>query len=277
MDCLLDVRNLTIRHSDRNGIEQATLNDLSFQLGSGETVGLLGQSGCGKTTLALALLGLLTNSARVVSGSIHFREHDMVQADEGTLQQIRGAEAAIIFQDPATALNPVMHTGDQIAEVARAHTRGNGRSYRRAAEIALAEVGLGDARIYPAFPHQLSAGQRQRVVIAQALVCRPSLVIADEPTSALDNTTQREILDLFKELKQRLRIALLFITHNPALLVSLADRVLIMERGRLIEEGPLTEVYQRPKHLYTQDLLRSIPPLPAAPANCMYDRGSSPF
>lgn len=267
MDCLLDVRNLTIHHSDRNGTERETLNDISFQLGSGEMVGLLGQSGCGKTTLALALLGLHARSARVVSGSIRFREHDILQADEGTLQQIRGAEAAIIFQEPATALNPVMRAGDQIAEVARAHNIGNGRSYRRAAEIALAEVGLGDARIYPAFPHQLSAGQRQRVVIAQALVCRSSLVIADEPTSALDNTTQREILDLFKELKQRLRIALLFITHNPALLVSLADRVLIMQCGRLIEEGQLTEVYQRPKHLYTQDLLRSIPPLPAAPAN----------
>jgi peptide/nickel transport system ATP-binding protein len=152
-----------------------------------------------------------------------------VIAIELTLQSIRGAEASIVFQEPALGLNPVMRVGDQIAEVARAHTKGCRSSWRREAASALAEVRLNDTRIYSAYPHQLSAGQRQRIAIAQALVCRPFFLIADEPTSALDTTTQAEIIDLFKELKQRLQIALLFITHNPALLAGLADRLFVMK------------------------------------------------
>ncbi len=160
------------------------------------------------------------------------------------------------------SLNPVMRVGDQIAEVARAHTNGNARSYRRDAELALADVHLSDTRIYTAYPHQLSSGQRQRIAIAQALVCKPAFLIADEPTSALDNTTQAEILSLLQELKRRLQIALLFITHNPALLVGFADRLLIMAEGQLVEQGTLAQIYQNPTHPYTQHLLRLIPPLP---------------
>jgi ABC-type glutathione transport system ATPase component len=263
MEALLEVQNLTVHHRGQDGKEQATLVDLSFVLREGETLGLLGQSGCGKTTLALALLSLLPGSARVVRGSIHFREHDMLSASERKLQQIRGAQAAIIFQEPATALNPVLNVGEQIREVARAHLIGR-RLDRSAAEAALAEVGLGDRRILSAYPHQLSAGQRQRVVIAQALVCRPSLLIADEPCSALDNVTTSEILNLLKQLKRQLGLTLLFITHNPSLLLSLADRLLIMQAGRFVEDGSLKDIYQQPKHLYTQELLRSIPPLPEA-------------
>jgi ABC-type glutathione transport system ATPase component len=236
---MLQVRNLTVHYCGRDRVDRTALNDLSFELGPGETVGLLGQSGCGKTTLALALLCLLPKTARVASGSIRFREHEMLRADEGTLRKIRGAQASIVFQEPALSLNPVMRVGDQIAEVARAHTSGNSRSYRREAELALAQVCLDETRIYSAYPHQLSAGQRQRIAIAQALVCKPGFLIADEPTSALDNTTQTEILNLLKELKQRLQIALLFITHNPALLVGLADRLLVMHAGRLVEESSL--------------------------------------
>jgi len=236
---MLQVRNLTIHYSGRDGVERPALNDLSFELDCGETVGLLGPSGCGKTTLALALLRLLPKTARVLSGSVRFRECDLLRADERALQQIRGAEASLVFQEPALSLNPVMRVGDQVAEVVRAHTGGNSQSWRRAAELALAEACLGETRFYSAYPHQLSAGQRQRVAIAQALVCKPRFLIADEPTGALDNSTEAEILQLLKELKQRLQIAFLFITHNPALLDGFADRVLIMQAGRLVEERRL--------------------------------------
>jgi ABC-type glutathione transport system ATPase component len=228
MESLLQVRNLSVHYRRQDSRHLTVLDDLSFHVNPGETVGVLGPSGCGKTTLALALLRLLPRTARVTRGSIRFREHDMLLADERMLERIRGAEASIIFQEPATGLNPVMRVGDQIAEVARAHIKGSRSTWRNSAERALAEVQLGGPRIYEAYPHQLSAGQRQRIVIAQALVCRPGFLIADEPTSALDNKTQAEILDLFKELKQRLQLALLFITHNPALLVGLADRLLIV-------------------------------------------------
>lgn len=261
-ESLIEIRNLTIDYCrpDRSAVR--AVDDISFEVRSGETLGLLGPSGCGKTTLAMALLGLLPKTARVVYGSIRFRQYDILREDERILQRVRGAEASIIFQEPAMSLNPVIRVGDQIAEVIRAHTSGKRRTCRGAAELALAEVRLSDSRFYSAYPHQLSAGQRQRVAIAQALVCKPKFLIADEPTSALDNTTQAEILDLLKELKQRLQIAFLFITHNPALLVGFADRLLIMRAGCLIEEGSLAQVYENPKHAYTQSLLRLITPLP---------------
>ncbi len=229
MKSVLQVRNLTIDYRGREKVAIRALEGLSFDINSGETLGVLGPSGCGKTTLALAILRLLPGTAQVAHGSIRFRERDLLLADERMLQRVRGAEVSIVFQEPALALNPVMRVGDQIAEVARAHTKGNRSRWRRDAESALAEVRLDAATIYSAYPHQLSAGQRQRVAIAQALVCRPFFLIADEPTSALDTTTQAEIIDLFKELKQRLQIALLFITHNPALLAGLADRLLVMK------------------------------------------------
>ncbi len=264
MESLLQVRNLTIGYRGRDALERRALDDLSFELGSGETLGLLGQSGCGKTTLALALLRLLPRTARVLSGSIHFRGRDILHADERTLQAIRGAEASIVFQEPAMSLNPVMRVGDQIAEVARAHSNANRRTHRKDAELALAAVHLAGTRMYTAYPHQLSSGQRQRIAIAQALVCKPAFLIADEPTSALDNTTQAEILNLLKELKHRLQIALLFITHNPALLVGFADRFLILSEGRLAEQGSPPQIHENPKHPETRKLFRSTPLFPAA-------------
>jgi peptide/nickel transport system ATP-binding protein len=226
MEPLLQVRNLTVHYCGTDNVEVRALEDVSLDIGPGESIGVLGPSGSGKTTLALALLRLLPETARIVLGSILFRGQDLLLADERSLERIRGAEVSIIVQDPAMALNPVMRVGDQIAEVVRAHAKGSRQSYGRKAESALAEVGLCDRRIYQAYPHQLSAGQRQRIAIAQALVCRPVFLIADEPTSALDNVTRAEILDLLKGLRKRLQIAFLFITHNPALLVGIADRVL---------------------------------------------------
>jgi ABC-type glutathione transport system ATPase component len=241
MNLVLQVRNLTIDYRGREKGSIRAFEDLSFDVDPGETVGVLGPSGCGKTTLALALLGLLPRTAHVVRGSIWFRGHELLLTDERTLQRIRGAEASIVFQEPALGLNPVMRVGDQIAEVVRAHKKGSRSSWRREAQSALAEVRLDGMRIYSAYPHQLSAGQRQRIAIAQAVVCRPFFLIADEPTSALDAATQAEIINLFKELKRRLQIALLFITHNRALLAGLADRLLVMKT-----KEPFATCYRRP-------------------------------
>jgi ABC-type glutathione transport system ATPase component len=217
---VLQVRNLTISYSAQGTV----FEDFNLDIAPGEAVGLLGASGCGKTTLALALLRLLPATARVLSGSIHFGEHDIFHASGPTLRRIRGAEASIIFQEPALSLNPVIRAGDQIAEVARAHIPGSPSSWRKQAELILAEVGLAGPRFYSAYPHQLSSGQRQRVAVAQALVCRPRFLIADEPTSALDNNTESEILELFKQLRRQRQIALLFITHNATILTRLVDR-----------------------------------------------------
>lgn len=259
---MLEVRNLTISYRGRDGRHTRAVEGVGFDLAAGETLGLLGESGCGKTTLALALLRLLPLTAQFACGSIRFHDLDVIAADDRALRRLRGARAAIVFQEPATALNPVMRVGDQIAEVARAHAKGSRRSYREKAESVLAEVCLAEARIYSQYPHQLSSGQRQRVAIAQALVCKPELLIADEPTSALDNVTQVEIIQLLQELKQRHRLAVLFITHDPALLAGIADRVLIMRRGCVVEEGPREKIFRNPTAPYTQTLLQSVPPLP---------------
>jgi oligopeptide/dipeptide ABC transporter ATP-binding protein len=266
---LLQVRNLTIHLGSSSA---AVVDRVNFDIGPGETIGLLGESGCGKTTLGLALIRLLPPTARIARGSIRFRGREMLLENECQLEKIRGVEVSIIFQEPEMALNPVMRVGDQIAEVLRAHTKWNRRRRRQEAEFLLTQVQLSDAHIYSAYPHQLSGGECQRVVIAQALACKPSFLIADEPTSALDNTTQAEVLALLKELKERLGLALFFITHNPLLLAGLADRVLIMYAGRIVEEGTLAQILSRPRHPYTEGLLRSIPPLPGTYAHARKSR-----
>jgi oligopeptide/dipeptide ABC transporter ATP-binding protein len=179
---------------------------------------------------------------------------------ERELERFRGAEIALIFQEPSLALHPMKRVGDQVADVLRVHRRWDRQRCRNEARAALEEVALGDSeRIFRAYPHQLSGGQRQRVVIALALACKPALVIADEPTASLDTTTQAEILDLFRELKQRHRLAVLLITHNPAILAGLADRVLVMYAGKIIEEGSFEQVIHDPLHPYTRALIQSLP------------------
>jgi peptide/nickel transport system ATP-binding protein len=266
---LLQVRDLTIHFGSTSA---PVVDRANFDMGPGETVGLLGESGCGKTTLGLALIRLLPAVARVARGSIRFRGREMLLENECQLQKIRGVELSIIFQEPQMALNPVMRVGDQIAEVLRAHTNWNRHRRREETESLLRQVQLSEARIYSAYPHQLSGGECQRVVIAQALACKPFFLIADEPTSALDNTTQAEVLVLLKELKERLGLALFFITHNPLLLAGIADRVLIMYAGRIVEEGTLAQFSSQPHHPYTEALLRSIPPLPGTHAHAQKGR-----
>jgi oligopeptide transport system ATP-binding protein len=233
-------------------LDQATLS-----IRPGERVGVLGESGSGKSTLAAAFLRLLPADARYESGLVQFKGRDVLALPESELRQIRGAEIALIPQDPALVLNPVLSVGNQIAEVLRAHSRMNARERARRVDELLSEVGFDRPQdIKTAYPYQLSGGQRQRIVIAQAMVCRPALVIADEPTSKLDASLQQQILSLMQELSQRHRTALVLITHDPTVLAGAADRIAVMYAGRIVEEGSAEEVFRHPLHPYTQALVR---------------------
>jgi oligopeptide/dipeptide ABC transporter ATP-binding protein len=261
MEPLLQVRDLRVDYLSDGAPPSSVLRGLGFSVGQGESIGLLGESGCGKSTLALAILGLLPASARVTCGSIRFQEQELLGLPEGAMETVRGAALSLIFQDPGSALHPLLRVGTQIADVIAAHHRDwTGRRCREAAAIALKEVGLTDSgRFYASYPHQLSGGQRQRVVIAQALACRPALLIADEPTSSLDTTVQAEILTLLKSLHQERNLTLLFISHNPAVLAEIADRLLVIYAGQIVEEGSTPEVLASPLHPFTRALLRCLP------------------
>jgi ABC-type glutathione transport system ATPase component len=253
-ESLLKVQNLSIRHQSSPTL---ALDNVSFDLNAGEAVGLLGASGAGKTTLARALIRLLPAGCRVLGGTIRLRETEILQANERQLQSVRGAEISVIFQEPELTLNPAMRAGEQIEEVLRAHSRWDKRRRKEEAQSMLAEMGLSDRHVYSAYPHELSGGQRQRVAIAQALIAKPSLLIADEPTSALDTVTQADVLQLLKRLKDRLRLTVLFITHNPALLTGFAERVIVMHAGRIVESGTLTQIWCKPSHPYTEALVNA--------------------
>jgi oligopeptide/dipeptide ABC transporter ATP-binding protein len=256
---LLRIRELTVKYRVGGGQSWApALHKVDLDIWPGEIVGILGESGAGKSTLASSILGLLpTGSAE---GSIHFQNQDLVRMDESHWRVIRGAKISMIFQEPGLSLNPVMRVGDQIAEVIRAHSTRDRKLRKQGCELILREVGFSDVdRIYKAYPHQLSGGELHRVAIAQALVCHPDLVIADEPTRALDVAAQAEILNVLRETHRKFGSALIFITHNPALLAGFADRVVIMYAGCIVEEGPVTQVFRQPLHPYTKGLLQLFP------------------
>lgn len=258
---LLTVHGLTVKY-DGGGQSVTALHAVNFELAPGEIIGILGESGSGKSTLALSILGLLPAKTSV-AGSIQFQNQDLLRVDESSWQTIRGARISMIFQEPGLALNPVMRVGDQIAEVIRAHQPGGRKIQKQGAEAILREIRLSDTdRIYKAYPHQLSGGQLHRVAIAQAVCCRPQLLIADEPTRSLDVTVQAEILDVLHEVNRMFGSALIFITHNPALLAGFADRVIVMYAGRMIEDGPVNQVFRRPLHPYTKGLLQLAPRYP---------------
>ncbi|WP_410631031.1 ABC transporter ATP-binding protein [Amycolatopsis sp. cmx-4-83] len=247
---LLEVEDLTIHFGQRTLLE-----DVSFTVAAGERVGLIGASGSGKSLTALAVLGLLPEGMRT-RGSVRFDGTELLGRSDRALSAVRGERIAMVFQDPRTALNPLMRVGKQIAEPLRAH-RGLTRKAATAEAIELAaKVGLPDPEhAVRAFPHQLSGGQRQRVGIAIALACRPSLLLADEPTTALDVTVQAEILRLLQELVVEAGTALLFVTHDLAVLAQVVQRVLVLGEGRLLETGPLAEVLRAPRHAGTRALL----------------------
>ncbi len=260
---LLQVEDLSVDYRDRKGDTVSALDTVSFELSAGETLGVLGESGGGKSTLALAILGLLPAAGRVTGGAVRFRGRRLDGLAEPELERVRGAEIGLVFQDPALALHPLRRVGEQVAEVVRAHRGWPKKRCRQEAGTRLAEVGL-DVDVAKAYPHQLSGGQRQRIVIAQALACRPALVIADEPTAALDVATQARVLELLSELRRRLKVALVLISHDPDVLAPLADRLLVIHAGRVVEAGPAARVLGAPRHPYTEALLSCLPPLPGS-------------
>jgi len=250
-----------VRYDTRGLQPVPALRQVDLDIAPGEIVGILGESGSGKSTLALSILGLLPAKTSV-EGSIFFEDEDLLQAAESGWAAIRGAKIAMIFQEPGLALSPVMRVGSQIAEVIRVHRRWNKKQRKQEVNTILRKTGLSDVdRIYRAYPHQLSGGELHRVAIAQALVCRPDLVIADEPTRSLDVTVQAEVQNALRDINRELGSALIFITHNPALLAGFADRVLVMYAGRIVEEGPVARVYRQPLHPYTKGLLQLVPRL----------------
>lgn len=257
---LLQVHDLHANYFSRAGKRSPALEGVTFDLWPGEILGVLGESGSGKSTLAMALLRLLPGNGEIHKGSLLFEGQDLLHLEPWALEGIRGARIALIFQEPSLALHPTIRIGEQIADVLAAHGSLPRRTLREKALQLLAEVFPADAaRISDSYPHQLSGGQQQRVLIAQAIACGPALIVADEPTASLDPTTQQEILRLFRTLREKFNLSLILITHNPALLTGLADRVLVMYAGRVAEIGPAEQVLAFPQHPYTLALLQSVP------------------
>jgi len=237
------------------------VDGVSFDIGAGETVGLVGESGCGKSVTALSLLRLIRPPGRIETGSeIEFDGRNLVTLDEKSMREIRGARMSMVFQEPMTALNPVFKIGDQIAEVVRVHDGGTKREARERAIKMLETVGFASAaERVDDYPHQLSGGMRQRVVIAMALVMNPALVIADEPTTALDVTIQAQILELLRELQQKFGTSILLITHDLGVVAETVSRVIVMYGGEIVEQASVTELFAAAHHPYTEGLLHAMP------------------
>jgi len=266
MSHLLEVKNLQTQFATRAGLVRA-VDDVSFYLDEGELLGLVGESGCGKSITALSIMRLVGEPGRIVDGEILFNGEDLLNVSEDRMRAVRGDDIAMIFQDPMTSLNPVYKVGEQIAEAIRLHRDLPRRQAREAAIEAMREVSIPDpARRADDYPHQLSGGMRQRVMIAMALACDPKLLIADEPTTALDVTIQAQILELIDELRRTRHLAVLLITHDLGVVAEVADRVAVMYTGRIVEESPVEELFARPKMPYTEGLLRSVPKLTGAEA-----------
>lgn len=265
MTALLEVRGLCVDYRDTLEAARPALDGIGFDLDAGETLGILGESGSGKSTLAQSLLRLLPPGGILCRGSIRMDGRELGDCTERELEGIRGARVSLVFQEPSIALHPTMRAGEQVARVVRAHESLDKRAARERALRVLGEVFPTDSeRIYRSYPHQLSGGQRQRVLIAQAIACRPAILIADEPTASLDPTTQAEILSLFRDLRDRLGLAIILISHNPAILAQLADRILVLYAGRIVEQGPSKSALLSPFHPYLHALLRSMPVSPEA-------------
>jgi oligopeptide/dipeptide ABC transporter ATP-binding protein len=264
---VLQVNNLSTRFRTRTGDVHA-INGVSFDLEAGELLGVVGESGSGKSVTMMSMLGLLPSPPAIVSGeSVLFDGVDLLRCSSERLRQIRGARIGFIFQDPMTSLNPVFSVGFQIMEPLRKHMGLDKKAAHRRAQELLELVGIPDAaRRLGDFPHQFSGGMRQRVMIAIALACNPDVLIADEPTTALDVTIQAQILELVRELRQKLGMAIVWITHDLGVIAGIADRAMVMYGGQIVEMAPVQELFERPAHPYTRALLKTVPNLRGARA-----------
>jgi peptide/nickel transport system ATP-binding protein len=263
MEPLLEVRDLSVRFDTDEGTVHA-VDGMSLELASGQVLGIVGESGCGKSVTALSVLGLLPKTA-TVTGSIRFEGAELLGAPQSRLRKIRGRQISFVFQEPMTSLNPVLRIGNQIEEVLREHLSLSRTAAKERVVELLDLVHIPDpSRRIDEYPHQLSGGMRQRVVIAMALACDPKILIADEPTTALDVTIQAGILDLLRELRARLGTAIVLITHNLGVVADLADRVVVMYAGRKAEEAAVGELFAHPQHPYTIGLLGAVPRAGAA-------------
>lgn len=259
MELLLDVCGLSLEVLSRGGYCKA-IENVSFQIGKGETVGLVGESGCGKSLTALSIMGLLPETAKTDAGRIDFRGRDLLALNEDEKCTVRGKDISIVFQEPMTALNPLVPVGKQIAETYMLHHPCSRAVARKEAISMMQQVGLSRASsLYWEYPHQLSGGMKQRIVICMALINRPALLIADEPTTALDVTIQFQILELIKKLNKTLSTAILFISHDLGVVREVCSRILVMYAGYIVEEGRTQDVLENPMHPYTKQLLDAIP------------------
>jgi oligopeptide transport system ATP-binding protein len=262
---VLEVKDLKVQFHTEEGIVHA-VNGVSYNLNLGETIGIVGESGCGKSVSVLSVMGLLPQPPAQISGSAIFQGHNLMELKSSKLRELRGNRLAMIFQDPMTSLNPVLTIGFQLMEPLKAHMGLNQDKARMRAIELLRLVGIPQAEDrLTAYPHQFSGGMRQRVMIAMALACNPAILIADEPTTALDVTIQAQIIDLVKRLRDRYGMSLIWITHDLGVVAGLADRVLVMYAGLLVEEAEVDDLYDYPQHPYTAALLRSIPTVEGTP------------
>lgn len=258
---LLEVRNLQTQFRTEDGVVKS-VDDVSFRLNAGEVLGIVGESGCGKSVTSYSIMGLIDPPGEVTGGEIWLEDRDLTKLSKKQLRKIQGKEMAMIFQEPLTSLNPLLTVGLQISEVLTRHKRLSRREVKEQSIEMLRQVGIPRPdKVYHSYPHELSGGMRQRVMIAIALSCGPKLLIADEPTTALDVTIQAQILRLMKELRDNLNTSIMLITHDLGVVAEMADRVIVMYAGQVVEEGDVYDIYRSPKHPYTRGLMNSTPKL----------------
>jgi oligopeptide transport system ATP-binding protein len=276
-DAILQVRDLGVEFRSEGAVVRA-VDGVSFDLAPGRTLGLVGESGSGKSATNLAILRLVPDPpGRIAGGSIRFAGQDLLALPDGEMRRLRGRRIAMIFQDPMTSLNPYLRIGRQLAEVLELHEGSTRREARRRAAAMLERGGIPDAdRCLDRYPHELSGGMRQRVMIAMALLCKPALLLADEPTTALDVTIQAQILDLVREMRDELGTAVILVTHDLGVVAGMADEVAVMYAGRIVEQAPAAELFSNPRHPYTLGLLRSTPRLDADAARLVPIPGRPP-
>src|SRR6185436_12276535 len=273
---LLSVEDLRVEFWTQRGTVHA-VNGISFDIAPGETLGIVGESGCGKSVTSLALMGILPRAGRITGGTAMFGDRDLFRLSDRELRRIRGRDIAMIFQDPMTSLNPVLTIGRQIREALEAHfDLGKGEANRRVADL-LDQVGIPSSEIrLKDYPHQFSGGMRQRAMIAMALACEPKVLIADEPTTALDVTIQAQILDLLRKLVENRDTALILITHDLGVVAGMCERVNVMYAGMFMETGSAEQLFNRPRHPYTLGLLQSVPRLDAARKTALHPIEGNP-